>query len=110
MPATKKPIGQIVYYSRAMQAPRIRETATRLADQAREGGWTHEECHAAVLSWEVAAREASGREIRTGAAGFPAGNFDHQPGLNRALQKGWAYRQSFPSNKARTDTLQPCHG
>ncbi|WP_285250398.1 ATP-binding protein, partial [Pseudarthrobacter sp. fls2-241-R2A-168] len=89
MPAAKETIGQIEYYSRAMKAPRIREAATRLADQAREGGWTHEEYLAAVLSREVAAREASGAEIRARAAGFPARksvedfNFDHQPGLKR---------------------------
>lgn len=89
MPAAKETIGQIEYYSRAMKAPRIREAATRLADQAREGGWTHEEYLAAVLSREVAAREASGAEIKARAAGFPAQksledfNFDHQPGLKR---------------------------
>ena len=89
MPEAKETTGQIEYYSRAMKAPRIRETATRLADQARESGWTHEEYLAAVLSREVAAREASGAEIRARAAGFPARksledfNFDHQPGLKR---------------------------
>jgi len=40
MPEAKETTGQIEYYSRAMKAPRIREAATRLADQAREGGWT----------------------------------------------------------------------
>jgi hypothetical protein len=55
-----------------MKAPPIREAAARLADQARETGWTHEEYLAAVLSREVAAREASGAEARARAAGFPA--------------------------------------
>ncbi|HSL37363.1 MAG TPA: ATP-binding protein [Arthrobacter sp.] len=64
--------GQIEYYARAMKAPRIREAAARLADQAREAGWSHEEYLAAVLSREVAAREASGAETRARAAGFPA--------------------------------------
>jgi len=36
-------VGQIEYHSRAMKAPRIREAATRLADQARDVGRTHEE-------------------------------------------------------------------
>jgi DNA replication protein DnaC len=87
MPAAKETIGQIEYYSRAMRAPRIHEAATRLVDQAREAGWTHEEYLATVLSREVAAREASGAEIRARAAGFPARkslkdfNFDHQAGL-----------------------------
>ncbi|MFJ5695539.1 ATP-binding protein [Arthrobacter sp. NPDC093125] len=59
----------------------------RLADQARDNGWTHEEYLAAVLSREVAAREASGAEARARAAGFPARkslevfNFDHRSGL-----------------------------
>jgi hypothetical protein len=72
-----------------MKAPRIREAAARLADQARETGWTHEECLAAVLSREVAAREASGAKMRARAAGFPARkslgdfSFDHQPALRR---------------------------
>lgn len=89
MSGTKETVGQIEYYSRAMKAPRIREAATRLAEQAREAGWTHEEYLAAVLSREVAAREASGAEARTRAAGFPARksledfSFDHQPGLKR---------------------------
>lgn len=70
-----------------MKASRIREAATRLADQARDTDWTHEEYLAADLSREVAAREASGAEIRAVAAGFSARkslkefNFDHQPGL-----------------------------
>jgi DNA replication protein DnaC len=85
----KETAGQIEYYSRAMKAPRIREAAARLAEQARETGWTHEEYLAAVLSREVAAREASGAEMRARAAGFPARksledfSFDHQPGLKR---------------------------
>lgn len=89
MTNAKETAGQIEYYSRAMKAPRIREAAARLADQARETGWTHEEYLAAVLSREVAAREASGAESRARAAGFPARksledfSFDHQPGLKR---------------------------
>jgi len=72
MPEAKETTGQIEYYSRAMKAPRIREAAARLADQAREGGWTHEEHLAAVLSREVAAREASGAETRARAAVKPS--------------------------------------
>ena len=89
MTGAKDIVGQIEYYSRAMKAPRIRESATRLAEQAREGHWSHEEYLAAVLSREVAAREASGTETRTRAAGFPARksledfNFDHQADLRR---------------------------
>ncbi|MEP7192224.1 MAG: hypothetical protein ABI903_05105 [Actinomycetota bacterium] len=36
-------VKQIEYLSRALKAPRIREAATRLGEQARELTWTHEE-------------------------------------------------------------------
>jgi DNA replication protein DnaC len=85
------PIKDVLHYAGVLKAPRIRESAARLADQAREGGWSHEEYLAAVLSREVAAREASGAAIRIRSAGFPTRksledfNFDHQPALNRDL-------------------------
>lgn len=80
---------QIQYLARALKAPRISEAAGRLGDQARDGGWTHEEYLAAVLDREVSARDASGAQIRIRAAGFGSRKtiedftFDHQPGLNR---------------------------
>ena len=86
---TAEVVKQIDFYSRALMAPRIREAATRLADQARAASWTHEEYLAAVLSREVAAREASGAELRIRAAGFTARksmedfNFEHQPAIKR---------------------------
>lgn len=60
---------QIDYLARALKAPRIREAATRLAGQARDAGWTHEEYLAAVLDREVSARDASGAQLRIRAAG-----------------------------------------
>jgi DNA replication protein DnaC len=69
----------------ALKAPRITEAAARLADHARDTGWTHEEYLAAVLEREVAARNASGAQLRIRAAGMPAiktiedFDFDHQP-------------------------------
>lgn len=80
-------VREIEFYSRALKAPRIREAATRLAEQARQASWTHEEYLAAVLSREVSARDASGAELRIRAAGFPARkslenfNLQHQPAL-----------------------------
>ena len=62
----------IEYLSRALKAPRIREAAARLGEQARESSWTHEEYLAAVLSREVSARDASGAELRIRGAGLPA--------------------------------------
>jgi len=46
---------QVTYLASAMKAPRITEAAGRLADHARDAGWTHEEYLAAVHR-EVAAR------------------------------------------------------
>jgi DNA replication protein DnaC len=80
---------QIEYYASALKAPRIRDNAARLATQARDSNWTHEEYLAAVLSREVSARESSGAELRIRAAAFPGRksveefNFDHQPALKR---------------------------
>src|SRR3954464_15932897 len=65
-------VKQIHFLAAALKAPRITEAAARLADQARDAGWTHEDYLAAVLEREVSARHASGAELRTRAAGFPA--------------------------------------
>ena len=73
MSAGKAPsdaVKQITYLAAALKAPRIIEAATRLADQARDAGWTHEDYLAAVLEREVSARNASGAELRIRAAGF----------------------------------------
>jgi DNA replication protein DnaC len=61
---------QIVYLAGALKAPRITEAAARLADQARDAGWTYEDYLAAVLEREVSARNASGAQLRIKAAGF----------------------------------------
>jgi DNA replication protein DnaC len=63
---------QIRYLAAALKAPRITEAAGRLAAQARDAGWTHEDYLAAVLEREVSARNASGAQLRIRAAGFPA--------------------------------------
>ena len=63
-------VKQITYLAAALKAPRIIEAATRLAEQARDAGWTHEDYLAAVLEREVSARNASGAELRIRAAGF----------------------------------------
>jgi len=82
---------QIEYYARALRAPRVSDAFRRLGDQARDAGWSHEEYLAAVLSREVAEREASGAALRIKAARFPGHksleefNFDHQPSADRNL-------------------------
>src|SRR5215211_7832148 len=82
---TPESIKQIHYLAAALKAPRITEVAQRLADHARDTGWTHEDYLAAVLEREVSARNASGARLRIRAAGFPARktledfDFDAQP-------------------------------
>jgi DNA replication protein DnaC len=84
---TPDAVKQIHYLAGALKAPRITEAAQRLADQARDAGWTHEDYLAAVLEREVSARNASGAELRIRAAGFPARktledfDFDAQPAV-----------------------------
>src|SRR5215216_3720347 len=88
---TPESIKQIHYLAAALKAPRITDTAQRLADQARDAGWTHEDYLAAVLEREVSARNASGAELRIRAAGFPARktledfDFDAQPGIRTQI-------------------------
>src|SRR3954451_237001 len=80
-------VKQIHYLAAGLKAPRIVEAAQRLADQARDAGWTHEDYLAAVVEREVSARNASRAQLRTGAAGFPARktledfDFDAQPAI-----------------------------
>ena len=69
---TTDAVKQIHYLAAALKAPRITEAAARLADQARDAGWTHEDYLAAVLEREVSARNASGAAQRIRWAGFPA--------------------------------------
>ena len=65
-------VKQITYLAGALKAPRITDAATRLANQARDAGWSFEDYLAAVLEREVSARNASGAQLRIKAAGFPA--------------------------------------
>ena len=68
---TIEAVKQISYLAGALKAPRISDAATRLADQARDAGWSFEDYLAAVLEREVSARNASGAQLRIRAAGFP---------------------------------------
>lgn len=76
---------QLTYLAGALKAPRILDVAGRLADQARDAGWSFEDYLAAVLEREVSARNASGAEMRIRSAGFGARktledfDFDAQP-------------------------------
>ena len=82
---------QLRYLAAALKAPRITEAAARLAAQARDAGWTHEDYLAAVLEREVSARSAPGAQLRIRAAGFPARktledfDFDAQPAIRQQI-------------------------
>ncbi len=84
-------VKEITYLAAALKAPRIIEAATRLADQARDAGWAHEDYLAAVLEREVSARNASGAELRVKAAGFGARktiedfDWDVQPAIRQQI-------------------------
>ncbi|VAZ79895.1 hypothetical protein LAUMK4_04813 [Mycobacterium persicum] len=77
MPATKTAqrrdvTAEIAYLTRALKAPTLRESVTRLAERARAENWSHEEHLAACLQREVSARESLGGEGRIRAALLPA--------------------------------------
>src|ERR1700733_13825325 len=82
---------ELVFLTRALKAPALRDSAERLAARAREESWSHEEFLVACLQREVAARDAHGGEGRIRAARFPARksleefDFDHARGLKREV-------------------------
>src|ERR1700680_837824 len=82
---------QLRYLAAALKAPRVTEAAQRLAEQARDAGWTHEDYLAAVLEREGSARSPSGAQLRIRAAGFPARktledfDFDAQPVIRQQI-------------------------
>ena len=82
---------EVAFLTRALKAPTLRESVTRLADRARAESWTHEEYLVACLQREVSARESHGGEGRIRAARFPARksleefDFDHARGLKREV-------------------------
>jgi DNA replication protein DnaC len=86
---TRDLTAELVFLTRALKAPSLREAAGRLAERARAEGWSHEEFLAACLQREVAAREAHGGEGRIRAARFPARksleefDYDHARSLKR---------------------------
>ena len=82
---------EVAFLTRALKAPTLREAVPRLADRAREQGWSHEEFLVACLQREVSARDSHGGEGRIRAARFPARksledfDYDHARGLKRDL-------------------------
>src|ERR1700689_1269466 len=62
--ASRDVTAELAFLTRALKAPTLRESATRLAERARAESWTHEEFLAACLQREVAASESHGGEGR----------------------------------------------
>ena len=82
---------EVAFLTRALKAPALRESVSRLAERARQESWTHEEFLVACLQREVSARESHGGEGRITAAKFPARksledfDYDHARGLKREV-------------------------
>jgi DNA replication protein DnaC len=80
---------EVAFLTRALKAPTLRESVTRLADRARAESWSHEEFLVACLQREVSARDSHGGEGRIRAARFPARksleefDFEHARSLKR---------------------------
>jgi len=87
--AARDVTSELAFLTRALKAPTLRESVSRLAERARAESWTHEEYLAACLQREVSARDAHGGEGRIRAARFPARksleefDFDHARGIKR---------------------------
>src|SRR6266498_3073800 len=62
---------EVAFLTRALKAPTLRESVSRLAERARSESWSHEEFLVACLQREVSARESHGGEGRIRAARFP---------------------------------------
>src|SRR5215210_1777283 len=87
--SSKDVAADLAFLTRALKAPTLRDSASRLAERARAEAWSPEEYLAACLQREVAARDAHGGEGRIRAARFPGRktleefDFDHARGLKR---------------------------
>jgi DNA replication protein DnaC len=87
--AARDTAAEIAFLTRALKAPTLRESVSRLAERARAESWTHEDFLIACLQREVSARESHGGEGRIRAARFPARksleefDFDHARALKR---------------------------
>ena len=87
--AARDVAAEVAFLTRALKAPTLRESVTRLAERARAESWSHEEFLIACLQREVSARDSHGGEGRIRAARFPARksleefDFDHARNLKR---------------------------
>lgn len=73
MSATAAPAEEVVDLARALRLPHIRKTAPELLATAKAQRWEPAEAVKALLSEELAGRQASSINSRRKAAGFPTG-------------------------------------
>jgi IstB-like ATP binding protein len=89
--ASRDLAADLIFLTRALKAPTLRDSAGRLAERAWAESWSHEEYLTACLQREVAPRDAHGGEGRIRTARFPARksleefDFDYARGLKRDL-------------------------
>ena len=65
-------ISELAHLFRSLKAPAAARALPKLAERAREEGWSYERFAEALLASEVAARENHGGEARIKAARVPA--------------------------------------
>ena len=63
---------ELTHLFRAMKAPAAARALGKLAERARSEEWSYERFTEALLSTEIASRDASGGSLRIKAARFPA--------------------------------------
>lgn len=63
---------ELTHLFRAMKAPAAARALEKLAERARSEEWSYERFTEALLSTEIASRDASGGQLRIKAARFPA--------------------------------------
>jgi hypothetical protein len=67
--ASRDLASELVFLTRALKAPTLRDSAARLAERARAESWSREEYLTACLQREVAARDAHGGEAGSAPPG-----------------------------------------
>ena len=81
----------LAYLCRALRVSGVANCAERVADIARDKGWSYEQFLCAVLEKEMHGRQSSGAETRIRCARFPGRksledfDFDHQRSLKREI-------------------------
>jgi len=95
---TRDTAAEVAFLTRALKAPTLRESVSRLAERARAESWSHEEFLIACLQREVSARESHGGEGRS--AGKPSSARWCSTARSASAA---AYGRSAENNRATSD-------